>query len=152
MPETKIRLPLLDAQADVAEFHRVMGLPVRARPISESETETDGYLAEATLRSELLREECEETRHALETGDLVGLADGLADLIYVALGTAVQFGISMPEVWNEVQRSNMTKVGPGGMVIRRADGKILKPQTFSPANIAGVLKRQMALPEAPTGA
>jgi predicted HAD superfamily Cof-like phosphohydrolase len=67
--------------------------------------------------------------------DIVAAADALADLEYVSKGSAVTWGIPLSEVFDEVHRSNMTKVGGG----RRADGKILKPATYSPPQIGRVL-------------
>lgn len=69
------------------------------------------------------------------------IADGLADVIYVAVGAALEFGIPLDRVWAEVHRSNMAKVDPAtGKVIKRADGKVLKPEGWTPPDVAGVLK------------
>lgn len=70
-----------------------------------------------------------------ENIDLEKLSDGLADLIYVTVGTALEFGIPLDRVWAEVQRANMQKAsGP-----RRADGKVLKPPGWVPPDIHGAL-------------
>ena len=58
-------------------------------------------------------------------GDLALIADGVADTVYVAVGTAVALGIDMTPIWRIVQRANMAKFGPGGY--RREDGKWMKP-------------------------
>lgn len=63
----------------------------------------------AHLRMRLMTEELGETARALTTGNMVEFADGLADLIYVAVGTAIAYGIPLDRVWDEVQRSNMAK-------------------------------------------
>jgi len=68
------------------------------------------------------------------------LSDGLADLIYVCVGCALEYGIPLDRVGDEVQRSNMAKVDPlTGAVRRRLDGKILKPEGWTPPDIAGVM-------------
>jgi predicted HAD superfamily Cof-like phosphohydrolase len=63
--------------------------------------------------------------------DIVEIADALADIIYIACGTAVSYGIPLNRVFDEVHRSNMAKL-VDGKVIRRADGKILKPDGWTP--------------------
>ena len=89
------------------------------------------------LRVSLIEEESKETCDAIEAGDLIGAIDGLCDLIYVALGTAIEFGIDLEPFFDEVHRSNLAKVvGP-----MRADGKILKPEGWTPPDIAGILER-----------
>lgn len=103
-------------QRDVAAFHERFGQPVLDRPQMPSADRV-------ALRIRLIKEEAQETVEALVAGDLVEAVDGLADLIYVALGTACELGVDMAEVWREVDRSNHDKVG-GGV---RADGKVQKP-------------------------
>jgi predicted HAD superfamily Cof-like phosphohydrolase len=71
--------------------------------------------------------------------NLAEVADGLVDAVYVLLGMAVALELPWQELWNEVQRSNMAKVQPDGSVKRRADGKILKPDTWTPPDIFSVL-------------
>lgn len=97
----------------------------------------------AQMRYELIREELEEYKTALVKNDVVGIADALADLLYVVYGAAHTHGIDIQPVFDEVHRSNMAKVGPDGKVIRRADGKILKPEGWTKPDIAGVLAQQM---------
>ena len=117
---------------DVAGFHHACDLPVLAKPQFVPER--------AALRSALLVEECQETVDAMARGDMEKIADGLADVIYVAVGAALEFGIPLDRVWAEVHRSNMAKVDPQtGKVIKRADGKVLKPEGWTPPDIAGVI-------------
>ena len=90
------------AQEQVKNFHLKHGYPTAVRP----------HLAPFALgnqRYEFMREELEEYAAAIECGSLDGVADALADLIYVALGTAVVFGIDIAQIFEEVHRSNMTK-------------------------------------------
>src|SRR5262249_982854 len=75
-----------------------------------------------SLRLALIDEERRELGVALDSDDVVGVADALADLLYVVIGSALQWGIPIERVFAEVHRSNMTKEGGG----KRADGKILK--------------------------
>lgn len=114
--------------ADVREFHRATGTPVCDAPAFPCEDRV-------RLRERLIDEEYGETIEAIRRGDLIGTADGLADLIYVCIGAALEFGIDLDAVWDEVHRSNMAKAaGP-----RRADGKILKPEGWQPPNIKRAL-------------
>lgn len=90
------------------------------------------------LRASLISEEVTETLKAMNVDDIVEIADGIADSIYVLLGTAVSYGIDMKPVWDEVQRTNMAKEGGA----KRADGKILKPEGWTPPDIAGIIESQ----------
>ena len=90
------------------------------------------------LRIDLLYEEYCEYLKGEEDDDLVQIADALADMIYIALGTAVAYGIPLDRVFAEVHKSNMAKL-VDGKVIRRADGKVQKPIGWTPPDIKGVL-------------
>src|SRR5205085_209386 len=92
----------------VGEFHRAFGLPVRTVP--------SGSLAgsEGDLRQAILDEEVEELRRAAAEADVLGVADALADIVYVICGTAHCYGIDLDAAVAEVHRSNMTKLDPKG--------------------------------------
>lgn len=79
-------------------------------------------------------------RERLITEELTELAKELADLVYVAYGTAVSFGIDLDAVIAEVHRSNMSKLGEDGKPLLRADGKALKPPGYVPPDLTGVLE------------
>ncbi len=81
--------------------------------------------------------------------DLVEIADALADSIYVLLGTALEFGMGdiFPRIWNEVHRSNMSKLDNEGKPVMREDGKILKGPNFSPPDIENLLEYGMTQPQ-----
>lgn len=91
------------------------------------------------LRKSLLEEEWTEYLEGEQADDIVEIADALADIIYIAYGTAVAYGIPMDRVFAEVHRSNMSKLGEDGKPIYRDDGKVLKPSTWSPPDIRGIL-------------
>lgn len=95
------------------------------------------------LRLTLIQEEKNEVEDAILDAateeDIADIAKELADLVYVVYGTALAYGIPLDKVIEEVHRSNMTKVVDGS-VIRREDGKILKPETYEPADIESVLR------------
>ncbi len=110
----------------VAEFHRAYRLEAAETPrVVSAEV--------AALRQSLIDEEVEELRAAATGGDVVGIADALADIVYVAYGTARVYGIDLDAVLDEVHSSNMTKLGADGEPVRRADGKVLKGPDYRPA-------------------
>jgi predicted HAD superfamily Cof-like phosphohydrolase len=91
------------------------------------------------LRYELIKEESKEVRDAIQKRDIIGIADGCADLIVVTIGCARVYGIPMRAVWDEVQRSNLSKLGRDGRPVYRADGKVLKGEDFSPPDLETIL-------------
>lgn len=126
----------IDMAAAVAEFHRAFGLPARQIPDAEV---GDGL---ARLRVALLEEEVGEFVAASERSDLVGIADALADIVYVVYGTALTYGIDLNAVLCEVHRSNMSKLGQDGKPMLRDDGKVIKSELYFPPDIAAVLGQQ----------
>ena len=84
----------------------------------------------------LIHEEFGELIEAIKANDRVEQLDALLDLIVVTVGAIHSLGADGEGGWNEVIRSNMSKVDPvTGKVIKRADGKVLKPESFSPPNL-----------------
>lgn len=92
------------------------------------------------LRAALIREEADETVEAIERGDLLGVLDGLCDLLCVVYGTAAEFGVDLEPFWNEVHRTNMAKAS--GPV--REDGKRLKPAGWTAPDLGRVLREVLA--------
>lgn len=123
----------MKTQKDVEIFMNACGQVVKYTPDRELERSQ-----QQDLYMELIREEFEETKTAYEQGDVVGIADGCADLVWVIMGLASSVGIDMQPVWEEVQASNMSKT-VDGTVIKREDGKILKPDTYFPPNVKRAL-------------
>ncbi len=137
MSEPAVTVPAMSTSpADlVREFHRAFGLDVRDTP---AEIPPDL----AAHRGELLAEEAREAAEVSVTGPLDRLAHELADVVYVAYGTALVHGIDLDAVIAEIHRSNMTKLGPDGQVSRRADGKVLKGDHYEAPDVGAVLRRQ----------
>ncbi|EKX67327.1 MazG nucleotide pyrophosphohydrolase domain-containing protein [Streptomyces ipomoeae] len=119
----------------VREFHLAFGLDARTEP-----TEVSAELA--AHRGELLAEEAAEVAEVSVAGPLDRLAHELADVVYVAYGTALVHGIDLDAVIAEIHRSNMTKLGPDGHVARRADGKVLKGEHYQAPDVSRVLREQ----------
>lgn len=113
----------------VQEFHETYGLPVES-------TQTCGSEKTKDLRINLLQEELDELKEALQNNDLVETLDALIDLQYVLDGAFLSFGLQEVKMaaFNEVHRSNMSKLGADGKPIRRPeDGKVMKgPNYFKP--------------------
>ena len=93
------------------------------------------------VRVRLLEEELAEYQEAVQSGDLVAVADALTDLLYVLLGTYVTHGLQdvAEALFDEVHRSNMSKLDDNGQPIYRADGKVLKSAQFTPPDLAPLL-------------
>lgn len=117
------------------EFHRAFGLHHQDRPGDPPEDVQD-------LRQRLLEEEVGELGEAVRSGDVVGIAHELADVVYVAYGTALTYGIDLDAVLAEVHRSNMTKLDRDGRPVRRADGKVVRSDRYRPPDVAGVLSER----------
>ena len=122
--------------AAVQEFHEAFGLGVNQQPT------TDLGAEKIQLRYELMKEENEEYLEAAKNGDLVEVADALGDMLYILCGTIVEHGLQhkISEVFDEIQRSNMSKLGENGKPIYREDGKVLKGPNYSQPNLEKILK------------
>lgn len=92
------------------------------------------------LRHALLQEEVNELRMACESGDIIGIADGLADCLYILLGTAYEAGMLdiLPALFAEVHRSNMTKLENGKPILNAA-GKITKGANYQPPELEKIV-------------
>lgn len=122
---------------DVEMFHTICDQPVRTVPQNIDK-------AEQELRKNLIEEEVfKELFPAMDAGDIVEIADALGDICYVVIGTALHYGIPLTDVWDAIQASNLSKRDPTtGQVIKRADGKVLKGESYFPpkSRIIEVLK------------
>jgi predicted HAD superfamily Cof-like phosphohydrolase len=118
---------------DVRDFHQAFGQRIGEYPELPN-------IEERKLRIKLLDEEVFEYTDAEYADNLVEIADALADIIYIACGTAVSYGIPLDDVFAEVHRSNMDKL-VNDQVIRRADGKIQKPEGWTAPDIKSILDK-----------
>jgi len=145
----------------VSEFHKTFGAPILETPQIPSKERCE-------LRVSLLQEELNELKEAIEKGDVVEVADALADLQYVLSGAVLEFGLGdkFDTLFDEVQRSNMSKAcnshqeaietllhykkkdGTEGiykeeegkwLVYRKEDNKVLKSVNYSPANLVDII-------------
>ena len=129
-------MTLNDAIEKVREFHDAFGIKNAEAPTAEL-SESD-----ILLRYKLMREENEEYFEAAEQGDLVEIADALGDMLYILCGTILSHGLEgkMAEVFEEIQRSNMSKLDKDGNAIYREDGKVMKSDLYSKPDLASILE------------
>ncbi|MBC8756637.1 nucleoside triphosphate pyrophosphohydrolase family protein [Kordia sp. YSTF-M3] len=119
----------------VTEFHSAFGLGIKNTPTA------DLGKAKNMLRFNLMKEENEEYLEAAKDNDLVEVADALGDMLYILCGTIIEHGMQekIVEVFEEIQRSNMSKLGADGKPIYREDGKVLKGPNYFKPNIDAIL-------------
>jgi predicted HAD superfamily Cof-like phosphohydrolase len=118
----------------VAEFHDVFRIGNADTPKLIDEKDY-------TLRYNLIREENDEYLEACKNGDLVEIADALGDQLYILFGTILKHGLQhkIEEVYDEIHRSNMSKLDANGEPIFREDGKILKSELYFKPDIRKIL-------------
>jgi predicted HAD superfamily Cof-like phosphohydrolase len=110
-------------------FHEVYKLDYKESPV------TNIGLDKIELRFNLMDEENKEYLEAAKNNDLIELADALGDMLYILCGTIIEHGMQdkIEEVFDEIQKSNLSKLGENGKPIYRADGKVMKgPNYFKP--------------------
>ena len=98
--------------------------------------------AKNKLRYDLMKEENEEYFEAAQSDDLVEVADALGDMLYILCGTIIEHGLQhkIEAVFNEIQRSNMSKLDANGEPIYRQDGKVMKGPNYFKPNIKKILE------------
>ena len=121
----------------VKEFHTAYKIGYRETP------KADLGKNKNELRFNLMQEENEEYLEAAKNNDLVEVADALGDMLYILCGTIIEHGMQdkIEEIFNEIQRSNMSKLGKDGQPIYREDGKVLKGPNYFKPNIADILNK-----------
>lgn len=152
----------IDALSQVADFHRTFHHPILEKPQIPPQNRTE-------LRVSLIAEELSELEEAIEAQDIVEVADALCDIQYVLAGAILEFGLGgkFVELFNEVQRSNMSKAciteeeakatvahyeakgfpchyeqdGDKFLVFRTADRKTLKSVNYSPADLKSIIEK-----------
>ncbi|MDX2359980.1 MAG: nucleoside triphosphate pyrophosphohydrolase family protein [Crocinitomicaceae bacterium] len=129
-------MTLKDTISAVEEFHTAFKIGNNYAPTTEiSEKEIE-------LRHRLMQEENEEYLEAAKEGDLVEVADALGDMLYILCGTILKHGMQdkIVEVFQEIQRSNMSKLDKEGNPIYREDGKVMKSDQYFRPDIKAILE------------
>jgi predicted HAD superfamily Cof-like phosphohydrolase len=121
----------------VETFHDSFGIE------NHYELKSDLTAKEVQLRFDLMKEENEEYLEAALNNDIVEIADALGDQLYILCGTILRHGLQdkIVEVFEEIQRSNMSKLDADGKPIYREDGKVLKSDRYFKPNIAAILTK-----------
>ena len=120
----------------VAEFHTSFGLGV------SNEMKADLGKNKNELRFNLMKEENEEYLEAVQNNDLTETADALGDMLYILCGTILEHGLQykIEEVFEEIQRSHMSKLNHDGKPIYREDGKVMKGPNYFKPDFEAILK------------
>lgn len=121
----------------VEQFHDAFGIQNHYEPTTQLTPE------EIQLRYKLMREENEEYLEAANNGDIVEIADALGDQLYILCGTILKHGLQhkIAEVFQEIQRSNMSKLDKDGKPIYREDGKVMKSELYFKPDIHTILNK-----------
>lgn len=121
---------------EVKLFHETYGLGV------STEMKADLGALKNELRFNLMKEENEEYLEAVQNNDIVEIADALGDMLYILCGTILEHGLQhkIEAVFDEIQRSNMSKLGEDGKPIYREDGKVMKGPNYFKPNFSDILK------------
>jgi predicted HAD superfamily Cof-like phosphohydrolase len=117
-------------------FHETYGLGV------SNELKADLGNLKNELRFNLMKEENEEYLEAVQNNDIVEIADALGDMLYILCGTILEHGLQhkIEAVFDEIQRSNMSKLGEDGKPIYREDGKVMKGPNYFKPSFEAILK------------
>ena len=131
----KEKKALIEKINSVKEFHEVF--EIGSREIPEGSIKEEEYL----LRHRFMHEENEEYLEACKRGDLVEIADALGDKMYILFGTILKHGLQdkIEEIFDEIHRSNMSKLDEKGSPIFREDGKIMKSKNYFKPDIGKIL-------------
>ncbi len=121
----------------VQDFHNAFGLGVEELPIAKLSEQ------KLKLRFDLMAEENDEYLEAAQNNDLIEVADALGDMLYILCGTILEHGMQhkIEEVFDEIQRSNMSKLDANGEPIYREDGKVMKGPNYFKPNISLILEK-----------
>ncbi|MFT5963491.1 MAG: putative HAD superfamily Cof-like phosphohydrolase [Flavobacterium sp.] len=120
----------------VKEFHKAFKIGYSEIPVADLGD------SKSTLRYHLMKEENEEYLEAVQNNDLVEIADALGDMMYVLLGTIIEHGLQhkIEAIFDEIQRSNMSKLDEEGNPIAREDGKIIKGVNYFKPDFSKILR------------
>jgi predicted HAD superfamily Cof-like phosphohydrolase len=128
-------MTLDNAIEKVRAFHDAFGIENADKPTAQLSK------SDILLRYKLMREENEEYLEAAENGDIVEIADALGDMLYILCGTILKHGLEgkIADVFEEIQRSNMSKLDKDGKPIYREDGKVMKSELYFKPDLASIL-------------
>ena len=116
-------------------FHEIYKLSYKDSPVA------DIGIDKINLRFKLMAEENQEYFEAAKNNDIVEVADALGDMLYILCGTIIEHGMQdkIEEIFDEIQKSNLSKLGEDGKPIYRNDGKVMKGPNYFKPNISEIL-------------
>lgn len=132
-------LSIKEILRNVELFHDSFGITNNKKPTAHLE------VGQIELRHRLMQEENSEYLEAAKKGDIVEIADALGDQLYILCGTILKHGMQdlIENVFEEIQRSNMSKLDLNGNPIYRADGKVMKGDNYFQPNIKAIIEEHL---------
>jgi len=124
--------------SDMSNFNKVKTfMNTYGQEIKESPEFPDSKIVQ--LRIDLIQEELNELKEAINNNDIVEVADALTDILYVTYGAGHSFGVDLDSCFNEVQNSNMSKLGEDGKPIYNESGKVMKGSNYFKPNLKKII-------------
>lgn len=125
--------------SDMSNFNKVKAfMNTYGQDIKEKASFPEDSIVQ--LRVDLIEEELNELKEAIKNNDIVEVADALTDILYVTYGAGHSFGVNLDKCFDEVQRSNMSKLGEDGNPIYNNSGKVMKGPNYSPPDLKKIIK------------
>ena len=125
--------------SDMSNFNKVKAfMNTYGQDIKEKASFPEDSIVQ--LRVDLIEEELNELKEAIKNNDIVEVADALTDILYVTYGAGHSFGVNLDKCFDEVQRSNMSKLGEDGNPIYNLSGKVMKGPSYSPPDLKKIIK------------
>ena len=124
--------------SDMTNFNKVKNfMTTYGQDVQVKSTFPDSKIVK--LRVDLIEEELNELKEAISNNDIVEVADALTDILYVTYGAGHSFGVDLDKCFEEVQRSNMSKLGKDGQPIYSDSGKVMKGPNYSSPNLKKII-------------
>ena len=125
--------------SDMSNFNKVKAfMNTYGQDIKEKASFPEDSIVQ--LRVDLIEEELNELKEAIKNNDLVEVADALTDILYVTYGAGHSFGVDLDKCFDEVQRSNMSKLGEDGNPIYNDSGKVMKGPNYSAPDLKKIIE------------
>ena len=124
--------------SDMSNFNKVKAfMNTYGQDVKENASFPDDTVVQ--LRVDLIEEELNELKEAIKNNDIVEVADALTDILYVTYGAGHSFGVNLDKCFDEVQRSNMSKLGEDGNPIYNDSGKVMKGPNYSVPDLKKII-------------
>ena len=125
--------------SDMSNFNKVKAfMNTYGQDIKEKASFPEDSIVQ--LRVDLIEEELNELKEAIKNNDIVEVADALTDILYVTYGAGHSFGVNLDKCFDEVQRSNMSKLGEDGNPIYNESGKVMKGPNYSAPDLKKIIE------------